>query len=99
MNIFLGAYNIQNNNSTSENSFGSNGVTPVVGGVVGGAPVSGIPLLPVLPQSTQPPAQQSSILSPQILGSTPLSQIGCPPLLDQYSSNRKFVYWFSRNYY
>lgn len=31
--------------------------------------------------------QQPSILSSQILGSTPLSQIGCPPLpLDQYSS-------------
>lgn len=38
-------------------------------------PVTGIPPphIPVMPPSTQ------------ILGSTPLSQIGCPPLIDQYS--------------
>lgn len=89
-----GAYNIQNNNSTSENSFGSNGVPP--------QPV--IPIVPGLPiqmpghhplqqqppstqQTTSPQQHHPSILSPQILGSTPLSQIGCPPLpLDQYSS-------------
>lgn len=38
-------------------------------------------------QQQQQSQQQPSILSSQILGSTPLSQIGCPPLpLDQYSS-------------
>lgn len=76
--IVAGAYNIQNSNSTPENSFnGSNDISVIP------------PVLPVtIPQNASPQQlQQPSILSSQILGSTPLSQIGCPPLpLDQYSS-------------
>lgn len=86
-----GAYNIQNNNSTSENSFGSNNGVPAAVPVPGAG--VGLPVLPAIAQQQQQNAsptnqqQQSSILSSQILGSTPLSQIGCPPLsLDQYSS-------------
>ncbi|XP_037036021.1 homeobox protein Meis3-like [Bradysia coprophila] len=73
-----GAYNIQNSNSTPENSFNGSSDISVIP-----------PVLPVtIPQTTSPQQlQQPSILSSQILGSTPLSQIGCPPLpLDQYSN-------------
>lgn len=79
--IFAGAYNIQNSNSTPESFNGSNDISVIP------------PVLPVtIPQNLSPQQQLQppSILSSQILGSTPLSQIGCPPLpLDQYSSKRR----------
>lgn len=61
------------------------GIPPVVGAA--NSIVSPSQLNTQTQQSQQQQTQQPSILSSQILGSTPLSQIGCPPLpLDQYSS-------------
>lgn len=49
---------------------------------------TGLPTAAGITQCQNSPTP-ASLISSQILGSTPLSQIGCPLPLDQYSSERK----------
>jgi len=77
---------IENGSSNDVSSI--NGISPIPG-IVAGAVVGGHQQTTPQPPTSQqvsPQSQQSSTMSSQILGSTPLGQIGCPPLsLDQYS--------------
>lgn len=70
-----------NNNSSGHNHLvenNANDVSPTVAGLL----IPGLPIQPQIPSTQQLPIVPVS----QILGSTPLSQIGCPPLtIDQYS--------------
>lgn len=92
-----GAYNIQNNNSNQDNSYTSSSTelstataTSNLAAVAAQLAQSTSPSLPPVANAPLPNVQQqlspSATITPQILGSTPLSQIGCPPLpLDQYA--------------
>ena len=88
----LGAYNIHSNNVSSGHENGSKDTNNANLQMPADLTTTATPIMAPtnsLPQTiTNHPPQTQTQPQPQILGSTPLSQIGCPPLnlVDQYAS-------------